>query len=124
MQAELQQSCGAALQPRAQFPLQSTGLGAAAQHWGLWEGAQLAQGDAVPSAWLWAMLSVQPGNELHLPCSNIITETLGRLPEIDFLPGWELFSRKPTYPKKIFVSLKRATGKGRAVITVKMQLWW
>lgn len=34
VQAELQQSCGAALQPRAQFPLQSTGLGAAAWHWG------------------------------------------------------------------------------------------
>ena len=66
VKAELQQSRGAALQPQAHFPLQSTGLGAAAQHWGLWEGAQLAQGDAVPSAWLWAMLSMQPEKELYL----------------------------------------------------------
>lgn len=48
---------------------------------GLWEGAQLAQlaqGDAVPSARLWAM---QPGKELNLPTSNAIIRTLGFLLE-------------------------------------------
>lgn len=87
VQAQLQQSHGGALQHWAQFPLQSTGLGAAAWHSGLWQGAQLAQGDAVPSARLWAMLAVQPGKELHVPQSNAIIRTLGSLPEISVQAG-------------------------------------